>query len=105
MTLTTTMRNVQTPGKAKHGGSTQLDNCEALDKSSVAELSVTLIAEMNCEELCRVIRAAELPTLGGIDIDGRLTFYDRPTLARLAHLARRCCQTQRHSDPLRDGSY
>lgn len=82
-----------------------IEQCEPLDKSSIAELPAALIAEMTCEELCRMIRAAELPTLGGTDIDGRLTFYDRQTLIRLAHLARRCCQTQGHRDPSRDGSH
>lgn len=86
-------------------GVRKVEQSEALHKSSIAELSAALIAEMTCEELCRVIRAADLPTLGGIDIDGRLTFYDRPTLVRLAHLARRCCQTLRHRDPSGDGSH
>ena len=43
------------------------DRCEALDKSSVAELSAAMIDEMTCEELVRVIRACLLYTSDAAD--------------------------------------
>lgn len=67
---------------------------ELIDKSIVAELSMTAIDRMTCEELVRVIRTAELENLSCDDLNRRLPFYDRATLVRLAHLARRCCQNQ-----------
>ena len=66
---------------------------EALDKSDVAELSLLQISRMTCDELIRVIRAAQLPLLRP-DVDEQLEFQDRPTLERLVYLARRCCRNQ-----------
>jgi len=77
-------RSAQTPTKG----------CEALDKSSIAKLSAASIDSMTCDELVRVIRAAELPTLFRPHLDQYLPFYDRETLKRLGYLARRCCQTR-----------
>jgi hypothetical protein len=79
--------------KWRRSASTQPKGCEALDKSSVAELSAALIESMTCEELIRVICAAELPTLFRPDLQQSIAFYDRETLKRLAYLARRCCQS------------
>ena len=66
---------------------------DALDKSDVAELSLLKISRMTCDELIRVIRAAQLPLLRP-DADEQLEFQDRPTLERLVYLARRCCRNQ-----------
>ncbi len=76
------------PGSA----STKPKSGEMLDKSSIAELSAALIDGMACDQLIRVIRAAELPTQFRPDLQQCLPFYDRETLKRLAYLARRCCQ-------------
>lgn len=66
--------------------------CEALDRDAIGELSSDLIDRMTCEELARVIRASGVAELERWDCDGHLGLYDRTTLVRLAHLARRCCQ-------------
>lgn len=63
---------------------------EALDPATVAELSSRQIARMTRDELARVIRVGRPPT-GGL----RPEYLDRPTLERLAHLARLCCQRRR----------
>ena len=70
------------------------ERCEALDKSSIAELSAALIDSMTCGELVQMICASKLPILRRSNLHGRLAFYDRETLVRLAHLARQCCQNQ-----------
>ena len=67
---------------------------DALDKSEVAELSMAAIDQMTCDELKRVILAADFlhrltPNHQPVEPTG-----DRETLLRLAHLARRCCQHQ-----------
>jgi hypothetical protein len=67
---------------------------EAIDKSSVAELSAALIDSMTRDELIQVIRAAELQTLFRPDLQQCLRFYERETLKRLAYLARQCCHNQ-----------
>lgn len=72
------------------------DQCEALDKSTIAELSGTLIDSMSREELVRVIRAAELLPHFRDELQRALPFYDCELLRRLAHLAKRCCQNQGH---------
>ena len=72
----------------------QPKSCEALDKSSVAELSAALIDSMTCDELIQVIRTAKLQTLFRPDLQQCLPFYERETLKRLAYLARQCCQHQ-----------
>jgi len=68
---------------------------EALEKSDIAELSVTTINRMTCDELVRMIRVAGLPDQLCPNLDKRLPFYDHAVLVRLAHLARRCCRNQR----------
>lgn len=70
------------------------DETDVLDKSAVAEFSESDINNMSCHELVRVIRAASLTDAMQSDFDRRLPFYDRPTLKRLAFLARRCCRNQ-----------
>jgi len=70
---------------------------EALDKSTIADLSSASISEMDREELIRVIRAAELPLIDA-RILARLPDLDPATLERLAHLARGCCQNWGHCD-------
>jgi hypothetical protein len=67
---------------------------EALAKSDIAQLTVTAINNMTCDELARLIRGADLPALLRTDLDEHLQFYDRTVLARLAHLAQRCCRNQ-----------
>jgi len=66
---------------------------EALDKSDIAELSAAAINNMTCDELVRMIRVSNLPTLLRSDIDQHLPFYDHTALTRLAHLAQRCCRS------------
>ena len=61
-------------------------------KRAVAELPRSAIAEMRRRELIFAIRTAELPWLEGADL--RLACADRPTLERLAFLARRACRRQ-----------
>lgn len=68
--------------------------CEALDKSSISELSTNAINGMTCDELVRMIQVSELPRESFLDLKRRLRFYDIETLKRLAHLARRCCQNR-----------
>jgi len=63
------------------------------DKATIASLTQSDISQMTCEELVRVIRGARM-TLLRSDIDEQLDGYDRTTLERLAHLARRCCRNQ-----------
>jgi hypothetical protein len=65
---------------------------ETLDDALIAGFTPVEIAQMTDDELVRAIRAARLPLRGGIDV--HLEFHDRRTLERLAHLARRCCQTR-----------
>lgn len=67
---------------------------ESLDRPMIAELPGDLIDCMTRDELVRLIRAAELPTLLSPSLQRSLPFYDGETLKRLAHLARRCCQGQ-----------
>jgi hypothetical protein len=62
-------------------------------KATIASLSQSDISQMTCEELVHAIRGARM-TLLRSDIDEHLGCYDRTTLERLAHLARRCCRNQ-----------
>ncbi|MCY2967373.1 MAG: hypothetical protein NT069_27685 [Planctomycetota bacterium] len=66
----------------------------ARDKSSIANLSATAIKAMTEEELARLILAAELPQRMYPDLERRLQWLERPTLQRLAFLARHCCQNE-----------
>lgn len=68
------------------------ERCEALDTSTIAELSATVIGRMTCDELIRVVRGAGLLDCHRYDVQRQLAFYDCETLRRLAHLARRYCQ-------------
>lgn len=67
---------------------------ESLDKSSVAELSAAVLVEMTPAELITVIRAAKLPGYVDSNFDRHPDRYDRPTLLRFAHIARRSCRNQ-----------
>jgi hypothetical protein len=60
-------------------------------------LNAAVINGMTCDELVRMIRAANLPALLSLDLDQHLPFYDRTVLTRLAHLAQRCCCNQRQA--------
>ena len=66
--------------------------CEALDQGLIADLPEGLVNSMTCDELVRVIRAANVSHLECYY--QRLPYYDCETLRRLAHLACRCCRTQ-----------
>jgi hypothetical protein len=61
------------------------------DKSRVAEIPVGLVSELTRAELIRLIDVAEL---GPVDARtrARLSFLDRPTLKRMAHLDRLSCR-------------
>jgi len=72
----------------------QCGGIEALEKSDIAELSVTTINKMTCDELVRMIRVTNLLSLLRPGLDEHLPFYDHAVLVRLAHLAQRCCSTQ-----------
>lgn len=88
----------QQPCPAPRSGTVQQDEApalnEAMDKSLIAELSSSAIDHMTCEELARVITAAELSRLLNRDQRFVLPLGNRETLLRLAHLARRCCRNQ-----------
>lgn len=71
----------------------QCERLEALDKSEIAELSPTVIDDMSCDELARLIQVANLPDRLRSDLCQHLPFHDRTVLTRLAHLAQRCCGT------------
>lgn len=73
----------------------------AHEQIDVADLPSLRISQMNCDELVRVVRAAQLPFLNS-DVDRRLAFRDRQTLVRLANLARRCCRNRLASRPCRE---
>lgn len=60
---------------------------EALDPTTVAELSARQITRMTRHELVRVVRSARTPAA-----QRRLEYYDHATLQRLAYQARLCCQ-------------
>jgi hypothetical protein len=71
--------------------------CEdALDKQMIAELPDDVIAALTRDELLRLIQAAAVPVLNRAELADRLPFYEHALLVRLAHLARHCCQNQRH---------
>jgi len=66
---------------------------EALDDTTIANLSAITISQVTRDELVRVIRAARLPLVCGAT-DGQLEFHDRSTLERLVYLARHCCRNR-----------
>ena len=78
------------------------DMCEALDKLTVAALGAAVINDMTNDELVRMIRVADLPTLLRPDLDQHLPFCDQMVLTRLAFLARRCCCNQVQNSPAED---
>ena len=78
------------------------EKCDALDKSAIVELSATLIDKMTRNELIRMIRASELPSMLGPELQQRLEFQDGDTLVRLAHLAWRYCQNEGNRHPQRE---
>ncbi len=78
-----------TPPQSAKGGGPE----PALDKSTVADIPSGLVSQMSREELIRVVQAAELPLLRARTRE-RLPYFDRTTLERLVHLARRCCRNQ-----------
>ena len=47
------------------------------------------IERLDSSALAELVRRADLPHFGP-EVAGRLPLYDRPTLVRLAHLARLC---------------
>ena len=77
----------RTPGDSMDG-----DDHRRQLKRAVAELTCSAIARMRRRELVFAIRTARLPWLDGAD--RRLADADRPTLERLAFLARRVCRRQ-----------
>lgn len=64
-----------------------------LDRPDVAELSMQDIHRMDDHELICLIRAVSA-LLPQPDVEHRLDVCDRPTLERLAQLARHCCRKQ-----------
>jgi hypothetical protein len=75
---------------AEHNGQDR----RRLLKRAVAALPPAAIAAMQRRELIFAIRTAELPWLA--QAEHRLEHADRPTLERLAFLARRVCRRQLH---------
>lgn len=67
---------------------------DALDKSLIAELSSSAIDKMSCEELARVVTAANLAQKLSREQSYVLPVGNREAMLRLAHLARRCCRNQ-----------
>ena len=91
--LNTSPRSAVVAGSRHRDGRQERRPADHTDKATVASLSPPEISQMTCAALVRVIRSAGLPFVRS-DIDGRLEGYDRPTLERLAYLARRCCRNQ-----------
>lgn len=54
---------------------------------TIAKLSAEQIRRLSREELVRVVRSSRIPVRSG-----RLEYLDRPTLERLAHLAKLSCR-------------
>ena len=70
-----------------------MESDDDADKYFVANLTCKRISEMSCRELAEVVQISSLNVMRG-DVAEHLTGYDRPTLQRLAYLARRCCRNQ-----------
>jgi hypothetical protein len=77
---------------------------EALDKESIAEASSRQISRMTRVELARLVLASPLPGLRA-DLHEHLYYLDRPSLERIAHLARLCCRNQDERTATRDVYY
>lgn len=86
----------RTPGKRNtntgsgHGSD---DVVVALDYAAIGELPSARISQMDCDELVRVVRTAQLPFLSA-ETNEHLELRDRQTLERLANLARQCCHNR-----------
>ncbi len=70
-----------------------MESDDDADKYFVANLTCNRISTMSCEELAEVVQISGLNVMRG-DVSEHLRGYDRPTLQRLAYLARRCCRNQ-----------
>jgi hypothetical protein len=86
------------PGDAKKNSSFDPDRnkaseAPAMNKGSIAQLSLQEIADMSREGLVGVIRAAELPFMRQTGLD-KISKLDRPTLQRLVYMTRHCCRNQ-----------
>lgn len=104
MTVKSRVRNDRKPDRLGFRRSSALsDKCEALDKSTVAELSAAVINDMTYDELVRMIRVADLRALHCPDLDRHFPFFDHMVLKRLAFLARRCCRNQAQHSLAKDG--
>lgn len=88
---TITMRGDPVRGDSVRNGKPSAPDSDALDKAVISEISAMLIARMTDEELIRVISAGGRPFLDR-GTWPHLEYLDRPTLERLAYLARHCCQ-------------
>jgi len=66
---------------------------DAMNKSVIADMPRCRISQMTCNELARVIRAADMRLLRK-EVSEHLESYDRETLERLVYLVRRCCRNQ-----------
>lgn len=56
------------------------------ERATIARLSAERIRQLSRSELVRVVRVSQIPVRSG-----RLDYLDRPTLERLAHLAKLTC--------------
>jgi len=79
------------PAKALSPQSRQQSSAPRLTKNRIATLSSRQINQMEDDELCRVIRAACLSFMSK-QTESRMPLQDRPTLVRMAFVARRNCQ-------------
>ena len=78
--------------KSRDTGTTLTANVEdALDLSAIAELSEQQIPGLTRDELIRLIQASQL-LFPESELGSQLDLCDRPSLERLAHLARRRCR-------------
>jgi hypothetical protein len=92
--MTTTVHSqLRFPGEVGSGHAVEL-----LDDRVIAEFASLDAAQTSDGELLRIIRSARLPLTK--DVDEHLEFRDRPTLVRLAHLARRCCHNRKSAMPM-----
>jgi hypothetical protein len=70
-----------------------IDLGRTFTKAAIAELSLAEIRRMTQDELVRVVQTVRMSFLEDDDLE-RLHYLDRPTLLRLAFLARRTCRNQ-----------
>ncbi len=69
-------------------GSRWKNRATTVTKAEIAELPMSAIQGMSCDELAAVIRAADVPLFRESTI-GRLDHCDRATLEQLVYVARR----------------